>query len=402
MMNRIKDFKKEKGISFKEYVLGFQHLLAMFGATTLVPLLTGFSVPVALFSAGVGTLIFHMITEYKVPIFLGSSFAFIPAVILVAERTGSLQYAQGGIIAAGLFYVLFSFIVSKVGVARISNIFKPHIVGTMIFIIGITLVPTAVGMIQTNIPLGLLVAGTAIAIQVMTKGLFKQASIVIAIAVGYVDAMFFKVVDFTPITSASWLDVPNFTLPLFDWTSILMIAPIVLAVFMEHIGDVVANQTITGGNYLEDPGLHKTLLGDGVATIFAGFVGGPANTTYSENTGILALTKNYNPRVLRIAAVFAILISFSGKIAAIFAAIPTAVLGGISIILFAMISIIGLKTLYKDSAYTSIFKLITISLMLVFGLGIEWCVTDVITISSMSLAAIVGVASDTILNQIKF
>ena len=395
-------FKKLKffNTSSKDFILGFQHLLAMFGATTLVPLLTGFSVPVALFSAGVGTLIFHMITKYKIPIFLGSSFAFIPVVILVVERTGSLQYAQGGIVVAGLLYTLFSYVVYKIGVDKVSRIFQPHIVGTMIFIVGFTLIPTAIEMVQSHLVLGLIVAAVALCIQLFTKGFIKQTSILAAIVSGYIIGVFFDVVDFSPIISASWLAMPNFSLPKFDLTSIFIIAPVVLAVFMEHIGDITANQTITGKNYLKDPGLHRTLLGDGVATLLAGMIGGPANTTYSENTGVLALTKNYDPKILRIAAVYAILISFVGKLAAIFTTIPTAVLGGISLILFGMISMIGIKTIHGDQSYRSIRKIIVIIFMLIAGFGAELNITELISLSSMSVAAIAGILSNTILEKV--
>ncbi|NLM44637.1 MAG: purine/pyrimidine permease [Clostridiales bacterium] len=395
-MNNVKLFN----ISSKDIILGFQHLLAMFGATTLVPLLTGFSVPVALFSAGAGTLIFHMVTRYKVPIFLGSSFAFIPVVILVVERTGNLQYAQGGIVVAGLLYTLFSYLVYKIGVDKISRIFQPHIVGTMIFIVGFTLIPTAIDMVNSNVALGSIVATIALWIQLSAKGFIKQMSILVAIVSGYIIGVFFNAVDFSPIVSASWLIVPDFSLPKFDLTSIFIIAPVVLAVFMEHIGDIIANQTITGKNYLEDPGLHRTLLGDGVATLFAGMIGGPANTTYSENTGILALTKNYDPKTLRIAAVYAILISFAGKLAAIFTSIPTAVLGGISLTLFNMISAIGIKTIYRDQSYKSIRKIIVIIFMLITGFRTELNITEVVSLSSMSVAAVAGILSNTILEKI--
>lgn len=390
---------KVKNISLKEFTLGFQHLLAMFGATTLVPILTGLSVPVALFAAGLGTLIFHLLTKGKVPIFLGSSFAFIPAIILVAENTGNLQYAQGGIVIAGLLYVVFSFVVYKVGVERIARIFEPHIVGTMLIIIGVTLIPTAIGMVQDYIFLGLMVSAIALAIQVFAKGFLRQTTIVLAIIVGYGMGIFLNVVDFAPILEAQWFSIPDFILPKFDLNSILVIAPVVFAVFMEHIGDITANQTITGENYLEDPGLHRTLLGDGVATLVSGMIGGPANTTYSENTGVLALTQNYNPKTLRIAAIFAIVISFAGKLAAIFATIPTAVLGGISLILFGMIASIGVKTIIKDASYNNLYKIVVIILMLFVGLSKEFLGISFLSLSGMSAAAIVGIISNTLLQK---
>lgn len=400
-MKNINFLLREKNITSKEFILAAQHLLAMFGATTLVPLLTGLSVPVALFTAGLGTLLFHIITKYKVPIFLGSSFAFIPVVILSAQLSGSLQYAQGGIMVAGLLYLLFAIAVYFIGVEKIASIFQPHIVGTMIFIVGVTLLPVAVDMSLTNLNLALVVGILALLIQIFAKGFFKQVSIIVAIGVGYIIAIFFGGVDFSPIQNAGWLAIPNFTLPKFDLTSILIIAPVVLAVFMEHIGDITANQTITGGNYLEDPGLHRTLVGDGLATLVAGLLGGPANTTYSENTGVLALTQNYNPLILRIAAVFAIIISFSGKISAVFSTIPTAVLGGISVILFGMIASIGVKTWHKDKVYYDPYKLIVIAVMLSLAFGAKINLTDTISLSSMSVAALGGIGVNTILKLMK-
>lgn len=384
----------------KDVILAAQHLLSAFGATTLVPLLTGFSVPVALFSAGLGTLIFHLLTKQKVPIFLGSSFAFIPAIILVAQLTGDLRYAQGGIVVAGLLYILFSYIVKVVGVDKISKVFVPHIVGTMIFIIGVTLIPTALDMSSAHWGIAGLVFFTALIIQGLFKGFIKQLSIIIAIGLGYIVTSITLGVDFSPIQQAPWILMPSFTFPKFDWSSITIIAPIVLAVFMEHIGDITANQTIVKQNFLKDPGLHRTLLGDGIATMMAGFIGGPANTTYSENTGVLALTKNYNPAILRLAAVFAIIVSFIGKIAAFFTTIPVFVLGGISLILFGMIAMIGLKTLIKDKIWYDANKLIGVVVMLFVGLNTNLQLTEAISLSSMTVAAIVGIAMNTIVTQI--
>lgn len=388
-------------MSMKEFMLAFQHLLSAFGATTLVPLLTGFSVPVALFSAGLGTLLFHLLTKGKVPIFLGSSFAFIPVIILVTQMTGSLQYAQGGIVVAGLLYVLFSFIVSKVGVENISKIFLPHIVGTMIFIVGITLIPVAIDMASANWTIAGIVFFIALLMQLFLKGFIKQMSIIVAIFTGYIITLFATGIDLTPVAETSWILIPSFTLPKFDLPSILVIAPVVLAVFMEHIGDITANQTVTGKNYLKDPGLHRTLLGDGIATVMAGLIGGPANTTYSENTGVLALTKNYNPAILRMAAIFAIIVSFVGKLSAVFATIPVFVLGGISLILFGMIAMIGVKTLIKDRAWLDAEKIVCVTLMLVVGLNTQFNITEAISLSSMSMAAIVGVGFTIFVKQIK-
>lgn len=380
-------------------LLGFQHLTAMFGATTLVPLLVGFSVPVALFTAGLGTLIFHLVTKNKVPIFLGSSFAFIPALILVNETTGNIQYAQGGIIVAGLLYVLFGYVVQKIGVEKISKIFAPHIVGTMIFIVGTSLISTAWGMAQTHWPLASMTLAISILIRLFAKGIYKQASILFAILISYLLAVFLNLVNLEPIYNAAWIIIPKFTTPKFDLSSTIIIAPIVIATMMEHIGDITSNGAIVGKNFLKNPGLNKTLFGDGLATIAAGLLGGPPNTTYSENTGVLALTKNYNPAILRIAAIMAIVISFIGKFAAIFATIPVSVLGGISLVLFGMIALIGTQILYKDQVWLEVRKITVVIVMIIAAFGPQINITETISLSNMSFAAIIGIALDSLLKQ---
>ncbi|OJV66708.1 MAG: uracil permease [Clostridiales bacterium 38-18] len=391
----------------KSFVLGLQHLIAMFGATVLVPILTGLNPSVALFSAGVGTLIFHFCTEFKVPVFLGSSFAFIPLIIQVRDMySGDLAYAQGGIVVAGFIYVLLSFIVKFIGVGNIKKILPSHVVGPMIIVIGLTLVPVAVNMASSNYLLAALTLGIALSINFLGKGFIKQLAILIGVVSGYVIASLMGLVDFTGIQSASYISIPAFTFPKFTAEAILIIAPVVLAVFMEHVGDVTTNGAVVGKNFIENPGLNRTLLGDGLATMFAGFVGGPANTTYGENTGVLAITKNYNPAILRITAVFAIILALVGKLGATLQSIPTSVMGGISIMLFSMIAFIGVKNI-KDNNVKMNFKNILIMVIILFiGLAPSYLPSLAISLpipgtsialSGLSLAALTGVIVNAIL-----
>lgn len=395
-------------MSVTKVVLALQHLIAMFGATVLVPILTGFDTSVAIFCAGLGTLIFHWVTKGKVPVFLGSSFAFIPVILSVSQSYGGdLAYAQGGIIVAGLIYCLFSIIVSKVGILKIQKLLPAQVIGPMIIVIGVNLIPTAFSMAQTNYFLAAITLATALFIRFKTKGFLGQLSIIIAVLVGYIASLVLNQVDFSIISEASLLAVPSFRLPKFDLGAIAMIAPVVLAVFMEHLGDITTNGQVVGKNFIEDPGLHRTLLGDGLATMAAGFLGGPANTTYGENTGVLAITKNYDPAILRLAAIFAIVLSFVGKIGGVLASIPTAVMGGISLMLFSMIAFVGVQSIKNSELpfnWKNILVMVTIlvlglgsnqlSKLLGFTIGIR--LTDTIVISGLSFAALVGI----ILNQI--
>ena len=285
-------------------VLGLQHLIAMFGATVLVPIITGLDPSVALFSAGIGTLIFHLCTKGKVPVFLGSSFAFIPVIGAVATQYGDLRYAQGGMFVAGLVYVVVSFIIKKIGVSKIRSILPAQVVGPMIIVIGVNLIPTALDMAGVNsfiageagsgkaLIIAIITLGLALSIKRFTKGFISQLAIIIAVIVGYTLSLVLGQVDVTAIQNASFIAIPKFTLPKFDAGAIMIVVPVILAVFMEHIGDITTNGTIVGKNFIEDPGLNRTLLGDGLATMTASLIGGPANTTYGENTGVLAITKN--------------------------------------------------------------------------------------------------------------
>lgn len=396
----------------KRVVLALQHLIAMFGATVLVPVLTGFDTSVALVSAGAGTLIFHAVTKKKVPVFLGSSFAFIGGILAVKEaHNGDLAYAQGGIVVAGLIYVLVSMIIRKIGIDFIKKYLPSHVIGPMIIVIGLNLVPVAYGMASGNFLLAIVTLGTALLINFFTKGFFKQLSILIAVIVGYTLAYVLGQVDPTALVSAPLFSIPAFTLPKFSFSAIAVLAPIVLAVFMEHVGDITTNGQVVGKDFVKNPGLNRTFLGDGLATLLAGLIGGPANTTYGENTGVLAITKNYDPSILRLAAVFAIVLGFVSKIGGFLGTIPTSVMGGISMMLFSMIALIGVQTIKNNKVQFNPVNVIVMVVMLILGLwesyfqgvtgihiGIK--INEAISITGLSLAAMVGVALNAVLSAV--
>ena len=399
----------------RKAALSIQHLLAMFGATVLIPLLTGFDPAVAIFCAGVGTLIFHFCTDWKVPVFLGSSFAFIGVINQVSDAfNGDLAYAQGGIIVAGLLYLIMSLVVKFIGVEKVKKYFPPQVTGAMIAVIGLNLIPSALDMALTYLPIAIITLAIAIGINKFAKGSIRQFSVIIAVFTGLVLSFILKQVDTTAASQASWFAIPNFRLPKFSIEAILMIAPVVLATFMEHIGDVTTNGTVVGKNFIENPGLNRTLLGDGLATIFAGFAGGPANTTYGENTALLAITKNYDPRVLELTAVFAIVLSCVGKFGGFLQSIPQAVMGGISIYLFSMITYVGVKSIRDSKCYKGNTKnIIIIATILIIGLGTSYLSTyagieigiplsKTSSLTGLSLAAIVGVILNRILNAKDF
>lgn len=399
----------------RKAALSIQHLLEMFGATVLVPLLTGFDPAVAIFCAGVGTLIFHFCTDWKVPVFLGSSFAFIGVINQVSDAfNGDLAYAQGGIIVAGLLYLIMSLVVKFIGVEKVKKYFPPQVTGAMIAVIGLNLIPSALDMALTYLPIAIITLAIAIGINKFAKGSIRQFSVIIAVFTGLALSFILKQVDTTAASQASWFAIPNFRLPKFSIEAILMIAPVVLATFMEHIGDVTTNGTVVGKNFIENPGLNRTLLGDGLATIFAGFAGGPANTTYGENTALLAITKNYDPRVLELTAVFAIVLSCVGKFGGFLQSIPQAVMGGISIYLFSMITYVGVKSIRDSKCYKGNTKnIIIIATILIIGLGTSYLSTyagieigiplsKTSSLTGLSLAAIVGVILNRILNAKDF
>lgn len=400
-------------------ILGMQHLIAMFGATVLVPIITGLDPSVALFTAGLGTLIFHLCTKGKVPVFVGSSFAFIPVIGAVMAQYGDLRYAQGGMFVAGLIYVAASFLIKKIGVSKIRSILPAQVVGPMIMVIGLNLIPTALDMAgvnaviagesgaQASLMIAIITLGLALIIKKFGKGFFSQLAILIAVIIGYMLSLAMGMVDVSIIKEASFIAIPSFTLPKFDIGAITIVAPVVLAVFMEHIGDITTNGQVVGKNFIEDPGLNRTLLGDGLATIMAAMFGGPANTTYGENTGVLAITKNYDPSILRITAVFAIILSFVDKVGAIIRTIPSSVMGGISIMLFSMIALVGLKTIKNEKVKLDAKNIIVMATVMIIGLSglvlespIGINITETVAISGLSLAALVGVILNLILIKV--
>lgn len=421
---------KEKTSVWTLGVLGIQHVFAMFGATVLVPTLTGLNPAVALFCAGIGTLLFHLVTGGKVPAFLGSSFAFIGAIQAVAVKysggaqigteayRGALAYATGGIIVAGVLYMLLALLVRLFGASKIRSFFPPVVTGSMIIIIGLMLAPTAISSITTPVVLqttantadavvlanwsnwviALVTILTILVVTLFGKGFFKLVPVLVGIVVGYIVALCFGAVDTRAMQSASWFELPAFFLPKFDGAAILMIAPIAIVTFVEHIGDMTANGAVTGNDFLADPGLHRTLLGDGVATMVAGMIGGPANTTYSENTGVLAATGNYNPFTLRVAAIVAIAISFLGKLSALLLTIPGPVMGGVSVVLFGMIAAVGLRTLVENQVdFKNSKNLLITSVMLVMGLGGASISIGAVSISGVALAAVLGIVLNKVL-----
>lgn len=398
---------ENKGI--RKVVLAVQHILAMFGATVLVPMYTGLNPSVALLAAGTGTLLFHFITKGKVPVFLGSSFAFIPVINSVRDAFGGdLRYAQGGIIVAGGLYILLAACVRIFGIDKVKSFFPPIVTGPMIIVIGLTLSPVAINMASVNWLIALIVLVSVITISIYAKGFMKLLPIIISVIVGYVASIVFGELEISALAAdladAPFLAFPDVTMPAFNWAAIGLIAPIVLVVFMEHIGDITTNGAVVGQDFFKDPGLHRTLLGDGVATMFAGFVGGPANTTYGENTGVLAVTKMYDPSVIRLAAAITLGLSFIGKFEVILTSIPEPVMGGISIVLFGMIASVGMRTMIEAEIDFTVSKnLIIAALILVIGIGTDVgggiFLTEDIQLAGLSLAAITGIVANKLINR---
>lgn len=387
----------------RRIVLGMQHALAMFGATVLVPILTGLSPSVALVAAGVGTLLFHLVTKRIVPVFLGSSFAFIAAIVAARQEGYDLGQVGGGIMVAGLVYVAVSFLVRAVGSGRIRRLLPPIVAGPVIAIIGITLAPVAIDQAQGNWWVAIVTLLAAVITAIWARGLFKMLPILMAAVIGYAAAAIAGLVDFEAVSAADWIGLPDFVAPTFSGGAIALIAPVALVTMVEHVGDILTNGRVVGKDFFAEPGLDRTLLGDGLATTLAGLIGGPANTTYSENTGVLAVTRVYDPGVLRIGAAFAIVLGLIPKVGALLLTIPVPVLGGLSIILFGMIAAIGLRTLAESGAdFTKSRNLIVVALILVFGLGISnvgGIVVGNVTISGLALAAVIGVVANLVLPE---
>lgn len=391
--------KKESQNQFtpSNMVLGVQFLFVAFGATVLVPLLVGIDPAVALFTAGVGTLIFHLITKGMVPVFLGSSFAFI-APIIEATKLYGFPGTLSGIIAVGIVYSIVSAIVKWRGIKLIERLFPATVVGPVIMIIGLSLASVAVDMAKTHWVIAVISLGTAVIVVVFTKGLLKLIPIFIGIVVGYFTGVLYGVIDFTIIKDAAWFSLPAFTMPEFSWGAIIYMIPVAVAPIIEHVGDMYAIGGIAEKNFIEKPGLHRTLLGDGIATGLAGMMGGVPNTTYSEVTGAISLTKITNPFILRISAVAAIVFSLIGKVSGFLKTIPQAVLGGIMLLLFGLIASIGIKTLIDSKTdMTQIRNQVVVSIVLTVGIGgavISW---GNFSLAGIGLAAVVGILLNLVL-----
>ena len=390
--------KKTTKQNIKEWILSIQHLFAMFGACVLVPLLVGINPSIAILTAGIGTLIFHLCTKRKVPVFLGSSFAFITPIITISSMYNDYAYVQGGIIVVGLIYALMSFIVYKIGVDKINKILPPHIVGAMIIVIGLSLVPSAITNIQTNILVAYVTLGISVLISIFGRGFLKQLGILIGVICGYLLSLYLGIVDTSIIQNANLVFIPTLTLPKFSLEAIMIIAPLSLCTLCEHIGDITTNGTVVGKDFVKNPGLHRTMLGDGLATLVAGLLGSVPNTTYGENTSLLAITKNYNPKLLRRTAIIAIVLSFIGIFGATLQSVPSSVIGGISLQLYCMIAYIGFKNIKDNKSYKSIKNLIVIAVILIVGLSGVAITIGTIVISGLTLSIIVGVILNVILN----
>ena len=383
-------------------VVGAQFLFVAFGATVLVPLLVGLDPTVALLTAGVGTLIFHVVTKGKVPIFLGSSFAFIAPIIKATELYG-LPGALFGIIGVGLVYMIMSLLIRLRGVGFISRLFPPVVVGPVIMLIGLSLAGTGVNMAKTNWLLAIIALLTTVVVSLFGKGVLRLIPIFAGIIVGYVASIFFGVVDFQPVLDAKWFALPAFVRPEICWEALIFMIPVAIAPVIEHIGDVYAINEVTGKDFVKDPGLHRTMLGDGLACVASSMLGGPPVTTYSEVTGAISLTKIADPGVIRIAAVFGILFSVLGKVSALLKTIPEAVLGGIMLLLFGTIASVGVNTLVKNKVdMGSTRNLVIASLILTTGIGGAEMTIGSITIGGIGLAALVGVILNLVIpNNIK-
>lgn len=383
-------------------IVGAQFLFVAFGATVLVPLLVGLDPSVALFTAGVGTLIFHAITKGKVPIFLGSSFAFIAPIIKATELYG-LPGALFGIIGVGLVYGIMSLLIRLRGVGFITRLFPPIVVGPVIMLIGLSLAGTGVDMAKSNWILAIISLLTTVIVSLFGKGILRLIPIFSGIIIGYIASIFFGVVDFQPVLDAEWFALPDFVFPEVCWEAIIFMIPVAIAPVIEHIGDIYAINEVTGKDFVQDPGLHRTMLGDGLACIASSIFGGPPVTTYSEVTGAISLTKIADPAVIRIAALFGILFSVLGKVSALLKTIPEAVLGGIMLLLFGTIASVGVNTLVKNNVdLGNTRNLVIASLILTTGIGGAELIIGNITIGGIGLAAVVGVILNLVIpNNIK-
>ena len=414
----------------KMLILGIQHMFAMFGATILVPILVagyfqnacgepitrGLTVSVTLFCAGIGTLIFHVCSKFKVPAFLGSSFAFLGGFYTVANlNTGiyadmganeKAAYACGGIVVAGLLYLVIALIFKLVGVNRVMRFLPPVVTGPIIICIGLSLASSAISNASTNWLLAVVALAVIIIFNIWGKGMFKIIPILMALilnAFGVTNPDGSAILNFASVSSASWIGFPKFQICKFDITAILVMAPIAIATMMEHVGDMSAISATVDENFIADPGLHRTIMGDGLATAFAGLIGGPANTTYGENTGVLELSKVYDPRVIRIAAGLAVILSFIPKFSEIISTMPAAIIGGVSFMLYGMISAIGVRNVVENKVdLTKSRNLIIAGVIFVCGLGFSDGLTFTIagthiTLTALAIAAIAGIILNAVL-----
>ena len=408
----------------KFFVLGIQHLFAMFGATVLVPLITGLDVSATLLFAGIGTLIFHFVSQFKVPAFLGSSFAFLGGYASVKQlgmaqgltEEVALNYACIGVATAAIMYFIMAFLLKMFGTEKVMRFFPPIVTGPMVIAIGLTLSGSAINNCSQNWLLAIVAITVVIGSSIWGKGIIKIVPILLGVMASYILAALMGEVDFAKLDDAAWIGMPLsmdrtafavFQSPDYDLiiTSIIAIFPIAFATIMEHIGDMCAIQSTVNRNFIKDPGLHRTLCGDGLVTFLASFFGAPANTTYGENTGVLNLTKVFDPRVIRLAAVFAILLSFCPKFACLIGLMPAATIGGVSLILYGMISAVGVRNLVETSVdFSSSRNVFVAALILVISIGVQYSEQGgvsigPITISGLALAAIVGIFLNAILPE---
>ena len=408
----------------KFFVLGIQHLFAMFGATVLVPLITGLDVSATLLFAGIGTLIFHFVSQFKVPAFLGSSFAFLGGYASVKQlgmaqgltEEVALNYACIGVATAAIMYFIMAFLLKMFGTEKVMRFFPPIVTGPMVIAIGLTLSGSAINNCSQNWLLAIVAITVVIGSSIWGKGIIKIVPILLGVMASYILAALMGEVDFAKLDDAAWIGMPLsmdrtafavFQSPDYDLiiTSIIAIFPIAFATIMEHIGDMCAIQSTVNRNFIKDPGLHRTLCGDGLATFLASFFGAPANTTYGENTGVLNLTKVFDPRVIRLAAVFAILLSFCPKFACLIGLMPAATIGGVSLILYGMISAVGVRNLVETSVdFSSSRNVFVAALILIISIGVQYSEQGgvsigPITISGLALAAIVGIFLNAILPE---
>ncbi|WP_118795348.1 nucleobase:cation symporter-2 family protein [Haemophilus haemolyticus] len=410
MTNQTSSFPSGKQSTLKQSFVGLQMLFVAFGALVLVPLITGLDSNTALLTAGVGTLLFQLCTGKQVPIFLASSFAFI-APIQYGVQTWGIATTMGGLASAGLVYLALSMLVKLRGTEALQRIFPPIVVGPVIIIIGMGLAPVAVDMslgknsayaYNDAVLVSMVTLLTTLSVAVFAKGLMKLIPIMFGITAGYILCLFLGLINFQPVIDAPWFSLPKLTAPEFNLEAILYMLPIAIAPAVEHVGGIMAISSVTGKDFLKKPGLHRTLLGDGLATAAASLVGGPPNTTYAEVTGAVMLTRNFNPNIMTWAAVWAIAISFCGKVGAFLSTIPTIVMGGIMMLVFGSIAVVGMSTLIRGKVdVTEARNLCIISIVMTFGIGNMFVDVGNVSLKGISLCAIVAIILNLVLPKAK-